>query len=940
MRNSYKTGKLFVLGDVKKMTDFLDLLQKSLAVFPSETAVIASDGQSVSRAEFALTLNVIGSNASAAGIAKGMRVATLLGDEWSTGAIVLGLCSQVSILPLNPGLALRELTEQLRDARVSVLIADPSFPAASDLSRALNIPILDMQVLLRSSPMPDLSLPTVAADIAPGLVLLTSGSTGTPKRVPIAPEAMMASATSIIETLKLGRQDRALLALPMFHIGAFVDLLLAPLISGGTTIVAPKRDATSLLQKISEDNPTWIQLVPTMLVNLLNDPNADTVFSSHPLRFIRSVSASLASELQSEAEERFGCPIIQIYGMTETAGQICSNPLPPVSRKPDSVGQMAGAEITIRDTQGAVLPMGQIGEICIQGPTVFAGYEGLQAASQFFGDWFRSGDLGRLDEDGFLFLEGRLKEVINSSGEKISPFEIERAALRHPDIQEAAAYAIPHPTLGEHVGLSVVGTSGVSEADLLSHLSTQLAPFKCPRKIHILDAMPRLGSAKIDKLTLAKQAADIGQAGEAIALQGHELRVAEIWARILNTGLPDYETDFFDAGGDSLSATTLIVELEQAFQADISPNVLFDYPTFGALSHAVATEVGPRVTGNERPDPVRYAHRAMAGWPGDLALAGSVIRRLGQETDRPPLFWCCQGYSEIQPVHKSLNGQRPLYVMASLFRYPDRTEADSDELAAYYALEIQRICPGGPLNLGGFCSGAMIMEMVGHHLTRAGRTIGAFISIDHRFREVSPYPVIHFHSTIANPTDRLDFAFPVFHPAGAKLISLPVDHDGLMDHLSATEPDFSKELDGITGVAAFDTSKTLQLEQRHKLYKGAVKANLPWRLSSCGTDRARVWITNKSDEIWYPTQESGLALEVLLINLDGSTRARSAGYAELDRALAPGERCELSMTVNTENVSGPVFLMFLMKDHCITDFPLKSGAWCLRPRWPSLMRQD
>jgi hypothetical protein len=277
--------------------------------------------------------------------------------------------------------------------------------------------------------------------------------------------------------------------------------------------------------------------------------------------------------------------------------------------------------------------------------------------------------------------------------------------------------------------------------------------------------------------------------------------------------------------------------------------------------------------------------------------------------------------------------------MASLFQYPDKTDADCDTLAAFYAAEIQRICPEGPLNLGGFCSGAMIMEMVSHHLIRAGRTIRAFISIDHRFAQVSPYPVIHYLSTSGNPTDRLDLAFPVFHPAGAKLVSLGVDHDSAMAHFPPIEPDFSGVLDGAVYFSPYETSKTLPLDQRQKLYKGAVTAKVPWRLSSCGRDRVRVRITNKSDEIWHPSQDSGLALEVLLINPGGSTRARAAGYAEIERALAPGDTCEVTMTVHTADVSGPVFLMFLMKDQCITDFPLKSGAWCLRPRWPALMRQ-
>jgi acyl-CoA synthetase (AMP-forming)/AMP-acid ligase II len=252
---------------------------------------------------------------------------------------------------------------------------------------------------------------------------------------------------------------------------------------------------------------TWYSAVPTIHQLLLAraDKSARPA-GADKLRFIRSCSASLPPQVMADLETAFGAPVLQAYGMTEAAHQMSSNPLPPGTRLPGSVGRGTDVGIGIMDAEGRLLPAGERGEVVIQGPNVVSGYENTPEANAtaFTDGWFRTGDQGVLDENGYLTLTGRLKEMINRGGEKISPREIDEVLLAHPAVAEAVCFGMPHVTWGEEVAAAVVVREAATEQELLAHCKERLADFKRPKVIHIVEAIPRTATGKIQRRVVAQ----------------------------------------------------------------------------------------------------------------------------------------------------------------------------------------------------------------------------------------------------------------------------------------------------------------------------------------------------------------------------------------------------------------------------------------------------
>ena len=291
------------------------------------------------------------------------------------------------------------------------------------------------------------------------LVLHTSGTTSRPKQVPLTHHNLCLSARNVAAALGLRTDDRCLNVMPLFHIHGLVGALLSSLAAGGSAICAPGFHAPSFFEWLSELEPTWYTAVPTIHQAVLARAAESTdAIDRSRLRFVRSSSAPLPPQVQDALEQALGVPVIESYGMTEAAHQMASNPLPPGERKPGSVGVAAGPDITVLGPDGQELPVGSVGEVAVRGASVFSGYENAPEvnASAFTNGWFRTGDEGLLDAEGYLFLRGRIKEIINRGGEKIGPLEIEDALLSHPDVQEAVAFSIPDERLGEEVGAAIV----------------------------------------------------------------------------------------------------------------------------------------------------------------------------------------------------------------------------------------------------------------------------------------------------------------------------------------------------------------------------------------------------------------------------------------------------------------------------------------------------
>jgi acyl-CoA synthetase (AMP-forming)/AMP-acid ligase II len=341
-------------------------------------------------------------------------------------------------------------------------------------------------------------------DIA--LILHTSGSTGKPKRVPLRHFNLAISSANIANSYALTNEDISLCIMPLFHIHGLIGSTMATLLTGGTIVVPTKFNALSFWRTVRENRVTWYSGVPTMHQLLLarahqKPPEAAT------LRFIRSCSAPLSSELIHKIEGLFGVPFVEAYGMTEAAHQMTSNPLPPRHRKAGSVGVGIGLRISIMDAHGNHLGMDQRGEVAIQGANVFRGYENNPEANAraFVNGWFRTGDQGYLDHDCYLHLTGRIKDIVIRGGENIAPHEIDEVLLRHPAVAAAVTFGCAHPTLGEEVACAVVlqEKNGATESQLIKHCREFLAEYKCPTKIYLVETIPTTATGKIRRRAVA-----------------------------------------------------------------------------------------------------------------------------------------------------------------------------------------------------------------------------------------------------------------------------------------------------------------------------------------------------------------------------------------------------------------------------------------------------
>lgn len=451
------------------------------------------------------------------GIGRGDRVAIVLPNGPEMAAAFLAIGAGATTAPLNPAYRAEEFTFYLTDLRAKALVILHGMASdAREVAARLGIPILDLvpgeaagAFTLEGGEAGNAEKPGLAWPEDTALVLHTSGTTARPKIVPLTQANICASARNIARTLELGPDDACLNIMPLFHIHGLMAAVLASVGAGGAVVCTPGFDALRFFRWLDEERPSWVTAVPTMHQAILAraERNADVIRRA-PLRFLRSSSASLPGPVMRQLEQVFGCPLVESYGMTEASHQMCSNPLAG-PRKPGSVGLPAGPEVAVMDEDGNLLPPGAVGEVVIRGPNVTAGYEGNPEANAkaFTRGWFRTGDQGAFDEDGFLTLTGRLKELINRGGEKVSPLEVDGVLSGHPAVAQALTFAIPHPRLGEEVGAAVVLREGMdcSERELRDFAAQHLADFKVPRKVVFLPEIPKGATGKLMRIGLAER---------------------------------------------------------------------------------------------------------------------------------------------------------------------------------------------------------------------------------------------------------------------------------------------------------------------------------------------------------------------------------------------------------------------------------------------------
>jgi len=457
-------------------------------------------------------VETVASALAAAGVARGDRVGMALPNGAANVVAFLAASIAGTAAPLNPAYKEEEFRFYLEDTNAKVLLLPPDgIDEARKAAGAVPIITVEMDAagtvsLAGVAPGHPVAMPAIEET---ALVLHTSGSTGRPKRVPLSHANLSVSAGNVARSYGLTQDDVSVCVMPLFHVHGLVASTLATLATGGTVVVPGKFSPLSFWGVAQEVGATWYSAVPTIHQLLLArvKPGAPRPAGAAKLRFIRSCSASLPPQVMHDLEAAFGAPVLEAYGMTEAAHQMASNPLPPAAHLAGSVGRGTEVGITIRNGDGQVLPTGDRGEVCIQGPNVITGYENnpeANATAFFEGGWFRTGDQGFLDENGYLTLSGRLKEMINRGGEKISPREIDEVLLAHPSVAEAVCFGVPHPTWGEEVAAAVQLREPVTEADLLAFCKERLADFKRPKKIHITEAIPRTATGKIQRRIVAQ----------------------------------------------------------------------------------------------------------------------------------------------------------------------------------------------------------------------------------------------------------------------------------------------------------------------------------------------------------------------------------------------------------------------------------------------------
>lgn len=471
-------------------------------------------------------VELIGQSLAGRGIARRDKIAIVLPNGPEMATAFLAIAGAAVAAPLNPAYKADEIEFYLKDLGAKALVvAEAEQGAAVEGARRCDVPLIRL-AWRESDPAGHFAILGEAGSTAPeppqpddpALVLHTSGTTSRPKIVPLSHGNLAASARHIAATLALGSGDVGLNIMPLFHIHGLIAALLAPLSKGGAVVCTPGFNALKFFGWVETEAPTWYSAVPTMHQAILERAGRNSeIVRKARLRFIRSSSASLPPQVFHALVETFGCPVIESYGMTEACHQMTSNPLPPGAQKPGSVGIAAGPEVRIADGNGGFLAQGTEGEVVIRGPNVTAGYESNPKANAeaFFADakgglrWFRTGDLGRMDGEGYLTITGRIKEIINRGGEKIAPREVDEVLLDHPAVAQAVTFAVPHAKLGEDVAAAVVAREGASiaEDELRKFAGERLAAFKVPRRVLVLAEIPKGATGKVQRIGLAQKLA-------------------------------------------------------------------------------------------------------------------------------------------------------------------------------------------------------------------------------------------------------------------------------------------------------------------------------------------------------------------------------------------------------------------------------------------------
>ena len=543
------------------------------------------------------------------GIGRNDRVLMVLDNGPEMAVAFIAMASCVTCVPLNPAYRADEFEFYMSRANATAMVIDSANnSAARAVGQRLRISIIELEsgrnaeagsFQLAGENRSATKRGGFAQPEELALLLHTSGTTSVPKIVPLTQDNICSMAANNQRYLKLTADDLCLNVMPLFHSTGLIGIVLSSILSGASVVCPPAFYAPKFVEWFDEFRPTWFTAVPSIhQAILLRATNERERVSRNRLRFIRSSSSALHRQVLQDLEDAFNAPVIESYGLTE-CGMVACNPVPPGIRKVGSVGLPTLVDLAVMDEGGNLLAPGQTGEVVVRGACVMAGYEGSASdGEEFFpGNWFRTGDQGFLDADGYLFLTGRLKEIINRGGEKIAPREVDQALMDHPAVEQAVTFPVANEALGEEVAAAVIlrPHHAVSERDIREFVSKRLADFKVPRQILVLTEIPKGPFGKLERHRLAEllgvKACDQLPSKREVAYTPpgtrEESTLVEIWEQVLGLTSVGIHDDFFQLGGDSILATRVVSQVRSVLQVELSPASLFETPTVAELARSI-----------------------------------------------------------------------------------------------------------------------------------------------------------------------------------------------------------------------------------------------------------------------------------------------------------------------------------------------------------------
>ena len=684
---------------------FLDELSARVTAAPDRVALFAPHSEPVTYSGLWAQIEAIARVATNAGLSRKDVVAVLLPDGSELFSLFLGLASVAICAPLNPKLSETELEISLMDLGARLLIVDGPDSRAAAVAQARGILVLERAAFSQCERATGARCEKPGLDDA-AVLLQTSSTTGKPRIVPLSHLNLRAMTANTLRVLDLSEADRFLSMMPLFHLQGLLGSI-SQILTGGSVICTSGFEAENFPDWLEEFRPTWYTAGPALHSRILPIVQTRQDLLKHAaLRFVRSIGAPLPPDLMASLESALHVPVLEGYGLTE-AGMVTSNTLE--WRKPGSAGRSGGLEVGIMGEAGNLAPAGGEGEIVVRGPAVMKAYRNDAEANRttFRNGWLHTGDLGRLDEEDFLFVTGRVKEIINRGGEKIFPGEIDEVLAAHPAVAEAVAFGIPHPTLGEDVAAAIVlrPSEQVSVSELRRFTANRLTGFKVPRRILFVDRIPKGPTGKPKRSVLAAEAAAQVEPREAPA-SPIEKKLAAIWKRVLGVEQIGLQDDFFSLGGDSFAVALMFTEVESDLGVErptLDESEFLANPDLSTLARVVSASRAAASRHTRRPQLPLVA----------LQPRGSRIP-----------FYCLPGADEnpyyFRHLAQSLGQDQPFCVIRDVRPIETRGVYTVEEVASGHIESMRAAGERGPYLLGGHCYGGIVAFEMARQLVARG----------------------------------------------------------------------------------------------------------------------------------------------------------------------------------------------------------------------------